>query len=141
MKLAFLSILLFLNIPTLPKTGSIEINIQDLSSDKGIIQVLVFDQEKGWPESVDDAWMALGIPIKNGVAKKTIPDVPEGNYAITVFHDEDEDGLIRKNKVGYPLDDFGFSNNPSLLFGVPSFTKCSEKVESGSTTQFEIELR
>lgn len=141
MKFALFSILFFATFPQQPELGTLQIHIGDIPSDRGIIQVLVFDREKGWPESVDDAWKALGIPIKNGIASQTLVDVPVGNYAITVFHDEDEDGLIRKNKLGYPIDDFGFSNNPSLLFGVPSFSKCSKKVSSGSSTHFEIELR
>lgn len=142
MKLAILSFFLILTITQAQRNpGTIELAISETSSDEGVIQVLIFNQEKGWPESLDDAWKMLTIPIENGFAGKTITNVPAGNYAVTVFHDHDQDGEIRKNKVGYPLDDFGFSNNPSLLFGVPSFSKCSKKVSAGATTHFEIDLR
>ncbi|MEB2777619.1 DUF2141 domain-containing protein [Algoriphagus sp. D3-2-R+10] len=142
MKTAFLSLFLFMNLSSVQhKVGSIEIVISGTSSDDGVIQLLVFDQEKGWPESLDDAWKIVTIPIENGIAKKSISNVPSGNYAITVFHDHDENGVIRKNKVGYPLDSFGFSNNPSLFFGIPSYEKCSQKVTEGKVTRFEIELR
>ena len=142
MKLAFLSLLIILTLSQ-PQNelGTIELVISETSTDEGVIQLLIFNQEKGWPESLDDAWMMVSISIKDGIAKKTIPHVPPGSYAITVFHDHDRNGQIRKNKVGYPLDDFGFSNNPSLLFGVPSFEKCSKKVKEGEVTRFEIELR
>jgi len=142
MKLAFLSLLFVLTTAhTQNDIGSIELVISETATDEGVIQLLIFDQEKGWPESLDGAWKMETIPIKNGVARNTITDVPAGNYAITVFHDHDEDGKIRKNKVGYPLDNFGFSNNPSLIFGVPSFNKCSQKVLAGQKTIFEIELK
>lgn len=142
MKLALLSLLFVLSIaPTKNDIGTIELVISETATDEGVIQLLIFDQEKGWPESLDDAWKMAAIPIKNGVARKTIADVPAGSYAVTVFHDQDEDGEIRKNKVGYPLDDFGFSNNPSLFFGVPSFNKCTQQVIAGQKTIFEIELK
>ncbi|TXE06940.1 DUF2141 domain-containing protein [Algoriphagus aquimarinus] len=142
MKLALLSLLFILSIsPTQSDLGSIELVISETSSDDGVIQLLIFDQKSGWPESLDEAWKIVTIPIKNGVAKKTIRDVPAGNYAVIVFHDHDKNGQIRKNKVGYPLDNFGFSNNPSLLFGIPSFDKCSKKVIAGELTLFEIDLR
>lgn len=142
MKLALLSLFFALIIsPTPNDRGTIELVISGTATDEGVIQLLIFDQEKGWPESLDDAWKMATIPIKNGVARKTIADVPAGNYAVTVFHDQDEDGEIRKNKVGYPLDNFGFSTNPSLIFGVPSFSKCSQQVVAGQKTIFEIELK
>lgn len=121
--------------------ATIEVKISETSSDDGVIQLLIFNQDKGWPESLDEAWQMMTLPIENGIAKKTIPNVPAGNYAITVFHDHDEDGEIRKNKIGYPVDSFGFSNNPSLLFGVPSFEKCSQKVTGDKAIVFEIKLR
>lgn len=142
MRLAILMLLLFINVAQAQSNfGAIELVISEPSSDVGVIQILIFDQDKGWPESLDDAWKMLTLPIENGIAKKTITNVPAGNYAITVFHDHDQDGQIRKNKVGYPLDGFGFSNNPSLIFGIPSFSKCSKKVSAGKSTPFQIKLR
>ncbi|MCE7057001.1 DUF2141 domain-containing protein [Algoriphagus sp. AGSA1] len=142
MKLAIFSLFLLLaSTQDQRDSGTIEISISETSSEEGVVQVLIFNKDDGWPESLDKAWKMLTIPIENKVARKTIADVPPGNYAVTVFHDHDEDGKIRKNKVGYPLDSFGFSNNPSLLFGVPSFSKCSKKVNPAVTTQFDIELR
>lgn len=142
MKLALISLLYILTFSQ-PQNdlGTIELVISETSSDNGVIQVLIFDQDQGWPESLDKAWKMVTIPIKNGLGKKTITEVPAGNYAVTVFHDHDENGEIRKNKIGYPIDPFGFSNNPSLLFGVPTFEKCSEKVNPGKSTLFEIDLR
>ncbi|MFC5624109.1 DUF2141 domain-containing protein [Algoriphagus winogradskyi] len=142
MKLAILSLFFLFNFnPCQKEYGTIELVISETSNDEGVIQLLIFNQEKGWPESLDDAWKIVTLQLKNGTAKQTIPNVPAGNYAITVFHDHDEDGKIRKNKIGYPIDPFGFSNNPSLLFGVPSFEKCNQKVTASKTTRFEIDLR
>ena len=142
MKLALISLLLFINVSQAQSDfGSIEITISTTTSDEGVVQVLIFDQEKGWPESLDNAWKIVTLPIEKGSARKTFINVPTGNYAITVFHDHDEDGLIRKNKIGYPIDSFGFSKNPSLFFGIPPFSKCSQKVNAGKSTIFRIELR
>lgn len=141
MKLALLTLIFFMNhFQTQSDFGKIDLVISGTTSDEGVIQVLIFDQKDGWPESLNQAWKMATIPIKNGIGKKTISDVPPGNYAITVFHDHNKDGEIRKNKVGYPLDSFGFSNNPSMFFGVPSFEKCSQKVKLGEVTRFEIDL-
>ena len=107
MNYILLSLILLFNFGQVQNnTGTIEVIISETESDEGVVQMLIFNKDKGWPESVNDAWKIYTLPIENGMAKKTITDVPSGNYAITVFHDHDEDEKIRKNKVGYPIDGF-----------------------------------
>jgi uncharacterized protein (DUF2141 family) len=45
-----------------------------------------------------------------------------GFYAISVYHDEDDNHHLDKNFLGLPTEGGGFSNNPRLRFGWPSFT-------------------
>ncbi len=108
--------------------GEIHLTIQETEFDKGDLLVLLFDQKDGFPSDPEKALKKLSIPVKDKKGRLIIKDLKPGDYAITVFHDEDLDGEMKKNSIGYPLDMFGFSNNPSLLFGPPSFDKASFKV-------------
>ena len=42
-------------------------------------------------------------------------NVPFGDYAIVVFHDENRDGEFNQNWMGMPKEGYGFSDNPSAL--------------------------
>jgi uncharacterized protein (DUF2141 family) len=44
-----------------------------------------------------------------------------GTYALAVYHDADSSRNFNRNAIGLPAEGFGFSNNPSTLFGIPSF--------------------
>ena len=44
-----------------------------------------------------------------------------GVYALGVYHDEDGDRRIDRNAIGLPTEAVGFSNNPRLIFSIPSF--------------------
>ena len=44
-----------------------------------------------------------------------------GTYAFGVYHDADGDRSIDRNAIGLPREAVGFSNNPRLLFSIPSF--------------------
>ena len=55
----------------------------------------------------------------------TVPDVPPGTYAVAAFQDEDDTGHMRRNFLGVPKEGLGFSRNPKLGFGPPSWGQCA----------------
>lgn len=120
--------------------GKIELLIKGAKSNSGVIQVLIFNKEDGFPEDPKMAFKALSLPVSNLSTRVAIEDLPAGEYAISVFHDEDSDGQIRKNDFGMPIDTYGFSNNPTLYFGPPSFSKSTVPVKN-SLVKVEIILR
>lgn len=141
MKLLILGIFLVSIFNSEPQTGGeIELLIKGAKSNNGVIRVLIFNKEDGFPEEPKKAIKALSLPLSNSIAKVTVGNLPSGNYAISVFHDEDSDGQMRKNNFGFPLDSYGFSNNPTLYFGPPSFSKCTIQVKN-SSVKVEITLR
>ncbi len=140
----FLFILLSFTLQVLTpfkETGEIHLQITNTRSEQGVIRILIFKDSEGFPEERSKAFQALSIPILELEKKNSIEDLPPGEYALSIFHDEDGDGKIRKSPVGYPLEKYGFSNNPKILFSVPSFEKCVIQIEKGETKLLRIELR
>ena len=39
-------------------------------------------------------------------------NLPAGNYAVQVMHDENENNKLDTNFMGMPIEGYGFSNNP-----------------------------
>jgi uncharacterized protein (DUF2141 family) len=118
----------------------LNLNVVNIKANKGIIQVLIFKSQDGFPEDIDKAVKSLSIPVKNFSASVVIEDLSPGKYAVSLFHDEDGDGKLKKNSVGLPIERYGFSNNPTLFFGPPSFSKCAFSVGS-SPVLIEISLK
>lgn len=60
-----------------------------------------------------------------GQARFQFADLPLGDYALVVFHDENDNGKIDHNFLGLPAEPLGFSNgfSPGLFTGMPSFEK------------------
>ena len=118
----------------------LEILITDASSDKGMVRVLIFSKEEGFPDQPYQALKSLSIPPKNKTVELTLLDLPPGKYAISVIHDEDNNTKLTTNVVGYPTEKFGFSTNPKVYFSPPSFEKASFYLDS-TPKQIRIELR
>lgn len=68
--------------------------------------------------------IAKVIPVTTDEMTITWDDFPENIYAIAIFQDLNNNKILDKNILGIPVEPYGFSNNPKLLFGPPSFEKC-----------------
>ena len=139
-KLIF-AILFFTTIPFEDaQTSILEISIHQAKSDKGKIRVLVFSKDKGFPDQLEQSVKSFSLSPKNKSCKIRIDDLPAGTYAISAIHDEDENGSLTTNMVVYPVEKFGFSNNPKIYFAPPTFDKAAFELKA-ETKNIQIDLR
>lgn len=64
---------------------------------------------------------AVSVKIANGSAGVIFSDLPQGDYAVSVLHDEDLDGKIKLGFMGIPQEGYGISNGGKMIFGPPKF--------------------
>lgn len=138
----FLLVSLFFTLETLGQSTqtNLQVSISGASSDVGSIRILVFSKPSGFPDQVKQAVRSISLNPKSGKASFKLTDLPAGTYAIGVIHDLDNNGKLSTNAVGYPNEKFGFSNNPKVYFGPPSFEKAAF-VLGKTALSLEIDLR
>jgi uncharacterized protein (DUF2141 family) len=142
MNYLFLLVSLFFALETLGQSNqtSLQVSISGASSDAGSIRILVFSKPSGFPDQVKQAVRSISLPPKSGKASFKLTYLPAGTYAIGVIHDLDNNGKLSTNAVGYPTEKFGFSKNPKVYFGPPSFEKAAF-VLGKTAVSLEISLR
>ncbi len=65
-------------------------------------------------------------------------DLPPGEYAVSTYHDTNDNGELDRYFIGKPKEPYGFSNNVRP-FGPPSFDKCMIEIgESARTIAIEL---
>ena len=57
-------------------------------------------------------------------------DLPSGTYALALIHDENGNGKL-DTMMGIPKEGFGFSKNPAIRFGPPSFKSAGVVIVGG----------
>src|SRR5690606_16369764 len=80
----------------------------------------LFGHVDGWRQE-EHAVRSVDATIKNGEAVCDFGIVPQGDYAIAVFHAEHGEPSVNYGFLGKPKQGVGFSNNPSITFGAPNF--------------------
>ncbi|HEY9824727.1 MAG TPA: DUF2141 domain-containing protein [Stenomitos sp.] len=123
-------------------TNLLEVNFKGLSSSEGQICLRLFAGPKGFPGGGTDSDLAVSRcdALSAGNATVTLENLKPGTYAITVYHDRNNDGKMNKTSFGFPEEGFGFSNNPELGFSSPSFDETKFEVKDSKTT-IQIQMR
>ncbi|MDR0612870.1 MAG: DUF2141 domain-containing protein, partial [Dysgonamonadaceae bacterium] len=60
-------------------------------------------------------------------------ELPEGEYAISVYHDENDNNKLDTGVFGIPTEGYGFSNNVKGFMGPPSFKESKFSLTKDST--------
>jgi uncharacterized protein (DUF2141 family) len=96
---------------------SLDIEIGDLKSNNGNINVLISDENK------NEIASATFIKVKGLKAKVSFDSINPGRYAIQFYHDENQNGKLDLNLIGIPKESYGSSNDVQPIFGPPKFEK------------------
>jgi len=85
----FLMLLFFLHGSLiLNAQNTIEAEISNFASDKGVAQIGLFNTETSFLEKV---YKGKEVKIKDKKAVAIFTDIPDGTYAISAFHDKNKD--------------------------------------------------
>ena len=117
--------------------NTIEVSLIDIKNDKGTVMVGLYNEEG---EFLDKAYKSLSSKISNKEANVTFIDIPDGVYAISSYHDEDDDGKLNMLLGMIPTESYGCSNNARGYFGPPEWEDAKFEVKDGEVRQVEIKL-
>lgn len=116
--------------------NSIEVEITNFASDKGVAQIGLFNTETSF---LDKIYKGKEVKIKGQKAVATFTDIPDGTYAISVFHDKNEDKKLN-TFLGIPTENYGASNNAPSKFGPPKWKDAKFEVRNGELVKQKISL-
>ena len=107
-----------------PARVNLTINITGFTDDSGNCYVALFRPNDSFPK-MNKQFKGKVIPITNKTATMLFENLPQGKYAVAVFHDANKNGVLDKNLFGAPTEKYGFSNNARETFSAPSFEKAA----------------
>ena len=118
--------------------ATVNLKVTGLRSEKGQVRIAVFNSSEKWLG--EDPVYSSTINVDGQSVTLKFTNVPNGDYGIAVFHDENKNGKMDKNFLGIPLEPYGFSNNVRVTFGPPKWENAKFGVKS-PTTDVSIEVR
>jgi uncharacterized protein (DUF2141 family) len=115
---------------------TLEVTVAKIKDIKGTIRVAVYNNENDFLKNLLE-----GKIVKASAEEVTVvfTNLKPGHYALSVYHDVNENNKMDSNFIGIPTEPYGFSNNVMGTFGPPSFENAKVKVEAD--TKSVINLR
>lgn len=126
------ALVVLVGAPALAFAGPVNLSITGIRSAEGVIRCGLFASAAGFREPGKEIGEAVG-KISGGRASCVFKAVPDGTYAVAVFHAEQNERKMDIGLFGKPKQGVGFSGNPSITFGPPKFEAASFRVGSAPT--------
>lgn len=114
------------------------VKVENISNDEGVISIALCDSKQNYDQG-DLPYKGLRGEIKNGLCMILFENIPAGEYAVKLFHDENNNHKLDMNFMGIPSEDYGFSNNASGTFGPASWEDAVFEVKENTVVTIDLD--
>lgn len=101
----------------------LKVEISNIQQSGGSVLVAVYNSEQNFLVPEKAVYKGVFPVSRTGSMEITLPDLPQGNYAISCFHDVNGNNELDTNLVGIPSEPYGFSNNARPKFRAPNWSE------------------
>jgi uncharacterized protein (DUF2141 family) len=118
--------------------SDLTVSVTNIQHAKGKISFGLFRKQDSFPVK-GKQFKGVLIDTKKPSTKYTFENLADGQYAVAIFHDENENGIMDKNMFGAPTEAYGFSRNARGTFAAPSFEEA--KIDLKENKSIEIWIK
>ncbi len=133
--LTVLTIGLFATTPLFSQS-KVVVTVKNLQEIKGTIRMAVYSGEDNFMKK---SLVSKEIKVTGKEVTFVFENVIHGEYAVSTYHDIDDNRKLDTGFMGIPKEPYGFSNDARGTFGPPSYESAKFKV--GENTKLSITLQ
>jgi uncharacterized protein (DUF2141 family) len=117
---------------------NLEVTIKNIKNLNGYIQIGLYNNAEEFPK-VGKEYKRYYFKVTSKTMKHTIKCINNGRYAVATYHDENSDKKCNRNLIGYPTEDYGFSNNVKVIITAPSFEDALIELNKDKVIEISID--
>ena len=130
LQLAFFLLLLSPAL-ALAELPGVWVMVSGLSPATGTVEISLFDSAESF--MVEPHLQQSGTAGEDGSFETEFVSLPDGEYAVVVVHDANDNGKLDNGFLGFGGEGYGFSNNAQSWFGWPDFEDAKIMVDQPAT--------
>ena len=129
--------LLLIGADAPPQPIDLHLVLTGLRSSKGMVRLCLWRDGAGFPNCHKGQDVRMEEAPAAPTVRLDLSGLSPGAYAVSLIHDENDNRRLDKSLIGIPTEGVGFSRNPAIVFGAPSFKAARFEV----TTETAMEIR
>lgn len=114
--------------------SQIKIVFENIQNQKGTIRIAVYNSENNFLDPEKAASFHSFKVEKKGEMEAVLENIPTGEYAIAVFHDENNNEILETNFFGIPVEPYCFSGEGHSKWRPPYYKDAKFTVDKSGTT-------
>lgn len=139
MKHYFVTIILFFIFFQSSGQNDVTVQVENFKNNEGVCQACIFQNALAFEKM--NALQCVMATIKDKKSLLSFSGLPDGSYAIFVFHDRNNNRKMDKNFLGIPKEGYGASSNKLPFASAPKFSENKFHLSSQSSLKLNIRLR
>lgn len=111
------------------------VNISGTNSNKGNIKVAVYQGEENF---LKKRLVGQIGTISSNKSQVVFKNLPEGEYAVSIYHDENQNNKLDAGWFGIPKEGYGTSNDAKGFMGPPKYKDAKFKISNNSKINIQL---
>jgi len=120
-----------------PELIDLKVTITNINDIKGNMIIKLFNNPDSFPRK-GKPYKVYSEKVTTNIVSVVLMDLRKGEYAISIYHDENADDECNMNFLGIPTESFGFSRNFRPKLSGPTFEDCY--IDANQDVSINIEL-
>jgi uncharacterized protein (DUF2141 family) len=119
--------------------GILSVVVNGMTVSQGTVRVVIFNSQDKFLER-DGYVFKQTMPVGNNKSVKLDFQMPHGYYAVSAYHDINDNHTLDRNGIGVPTEPYALSNNPTVKWRKPSFNETKFAFNQATQT-ISLELK
>lgn len=117
------------------KAFTITVNITGMKADKGNVYVALYNSKKAF---LKKNFKGAIVKVTEKKATAIFKNIEKGEYAVSVFHDKNDNKKMDANFFGIPKEPIGCSNGATGFMGPPKYKNAKFTVATNVVIAVEV---
>lgn len=119
------------------ETFDLTVEVTGMDTDKGKVFLALYNSKETFLKS-SKTTKGTNAVVKDGKAIAYFKGLKKGDYAISLFHDENDNNKMDTKIFGIPKEPYGFSNNAKGFMGPPKYKDAKFTLDTNKTIAVEV---
>jgi len=132
------AVLLYCSTLTAAGATDLTVTVNGVKNNNGYVVAAIFNSQKSFLKR-PEALASFRIKASQADVGFAVKNLPSGKYAVSAFHDENDNGKLDADPSGNPIEGYGFSNDARGSFGPPEWPQAAfELGEQNKTISIKL---